>query len=310
MDFQRKGRWGFLRLSAARILKLLSYEIGMCMAQFKVKESKPSVIAINKGGTMICRIGIWILFCAVISVNAVSQINQDKDIREKVQDATTELETETLPLRFLDALTGKGIPHATVEVKDIGTYRTNAEGIMAFAPDQLNATYRVTFKAEEYITSEFSVEVQAGTIIMNRYSISPELGVRQLRVVVDWGKNPPDIDAHLVKEGGYHISFRNMHAASDGSALLDRDATNGFGPETITVLDVSSTDRYEYYIHNFSDKENVRSSRLSESHAMIKIFGEGKLMRVIEVPENAPGTKWIGFRIVNGRIIEVNAVTN
>ncbi len=259
---------------------------------------------------MISHAKICAVLCIFLTFNAVSQNKQDTDIREKVRDAMTELDMETLPLRFLDALTGKGIPRAAVEVKGIGRYETNAEGIMAFAPDQINAVYQVTFKAEGYITSEFSVEVQAGTIIANRYSISPELGVRQLRVVVDWGKNPPDLDAHLVKEGSYHISFRNTRTSTDGSAVLDRDAQNGFGPETITVSDVSPTDLYEYYVHNYTDREDTRSTRLSESHAIIKIFGEGKLLRVITVPANVPGTKWIGFRIANGKIVEVNTVTN
>ncbi|MBK6681726.1 MAG: hypothetical protein IPG53_17880 [Ignavibacteriales bacterium] len=88
------------------------------------------------------------------------------------------------------------------------------------------------------------MEVMAGTIIRNRYSISPKMPLGYLRVVLDWGDSPRDLDAHLVKTNGYHISYRNMMVSADGVAKLDRDDLDGQGPETITATSIDKNGEY------------------------------------------------------------------
>jgi adhesin/invasin len=92
--------------------------------------------------------------------------------------------------------------------------------------------------------SDLKFEVMAGSIFQKRFSISPALDIRFLRVVLDWGAEPLDLDAHFVKDGAYHISYRNMKSLADESAALDRDARNGYGPETITVKEISKNASY------------------------------------------------------------------
>ncbi len=67
--------------------------------------------------------------------------------------------------------------------------------------------------------------------------------VGSIRIILDWDKSPNDLDAHLVKDGDYHISYRNKRVADDGAAQLDRDDMNGYGPETITINNVESNSK-------------------------------------------------------------------
>ncbi len=56
------------------------------------------------------------------------------------------------------------------------------------------------------------------------YSISPTLPADNLRVVLDWGDEPQDLDAHFVKRGGYHVSYHDSHdVAGRGQARSRRE---------------------------------------------------------------------------------------
>lgn len=146
----------------------------------------------------------------------------------------------------------------------------------------------------------------AGTIFFNRFSISPTIDPKFIRVVVDWDQTPRDLDAHLVKKDDYHISFRTKQTSSDGNAMLDRDATNGFGPETITAKEISKQSIYEYYIHDYSNQGKESSRGLSKSKSSVKVYGDGKLLKVFYIPKDVEGTYWDVFKIIDGKIVEVN----
>ncbi len=237
------------------------------------------------------------------------QGKEKKLIEQKTDDVFEELDKKNLTLRFFDALNGREIPGATVTVN--GTdYETDEEGKVAFPAPEEDGLYPVSFRAAKYVPVDFKVEVMAGTLFFNRFSVSPLLDVKLLRVVVDWEASPPDLDAHLVKQGAFHLSFRNMRTADDGSGQLDHDATNGYGPETITLNDVSPTSFYSYFIHNYSDGNNSSTRNLSRSKATVKVFGDGRLLNVFEVPRNATGNYWQVFRISNGGIVEVNKISD
>ena len=243
-----------------------------------------------------------LLLLVVFAGQAMAQID---DVKKRSEDAFQELESGKLTLRFLNALNGEGIAGGTVLIAD-DSLVTDWEGKVLFTPPSPDTTLNVRFSAPKYITSEFSVEVMAGSLFFNRISISPAMEVRQLRVVLDWGRRPRDLDAHLVKRGDYHISYRNMRTSSDGKGVLDRDDRDGYGPETITVKEVSRDADYEYYVHDYSNRHTPSSRELSASRAVVKVFGEGRLMKMFELRIFQPGTVWRVFRIRNGEVIETN----
>lgn len=215
-------------------------------------------------------------------------------------------ESGVMTLRFFNAEDGEPIPEATIVIKDIGEFTTDQEGKVQFPKVEKDQKLLVMFKCEDYITSVFNTEVVAGTIFFNRFSVSPVLEIGTIRIVLDWDENPVDLDAHFLKEDVYHISYRNTRVLSDGKGLLDRDDMDGYGPETITVMDISETDTYTYFVHDFTNRNNVGASKLANSKANVKIFADNRLLRVIEVPRMGIGTKWIVFKIVNGGFVYTN----
>lgn len=248
-----------------------------------------------------------ILLCAVVLFTlpaAFGQIDKMKDILDD------EMDTENYTLRFFNALNGNPIKDAVVEIEDVGLYKTDHEGKVKFPRKIEEGGLTVRFQAEGYIPTDLTVEVIAGTIFNNRISVSPEMALEYFRVIVDWGRNPDDLDAHFIKEDEYHISYRNMKTADDGVAILDRDDTDKFGPETITVREIETDAAYEYWVKDYSNRDDDNSRRLSRSGAAVKVYGNGKLLEYITVPDGQRGNKWHVFVIRNGKIELTNYVTS
>lgn len=232
---------------------------------------------------------------------------ETKTKERKISDAFEELESGKLVLRFFDALTGNPIKDGKVEIQNFGVTETDFDGRAYFTPEEDNVILRIKFAHPKYITSEFEIEIMAGTIFFNRFSISPRMPIGSLRVVLDWSDTPPDLDAHLVKKGDYHISYRKMQVSADGVAKLDRDDIDGYGPETITANRVDENAEYIYYIHDFTNKSNSANRKLSDSKASVKVYGrDNELLEVFKVPADETGTYWQVFKIVKDRIIPVN----
>ena len=236
------------------------------------------------------------LFCSLLAAN------------ESIRDAFDEMETEELHLYFFNALNGEPIENAYVDLKGIGEFRTDRMGKIAFQPQEDNYSQEVSFMANKFIKTTFDVEVRAGTIFFNRYSISPVMNIEYFRVVVDWDKSPHDLDAHFVKKGQYHISYHNTRVLSDGRGQLDRDDMDGYGPETITVTSIEQNANYEFYVHDYTNRNNKNSNGLSKSKAIVKVYGNRQLLKVINVPTNKKGNTWRVFRIENGLIIVDNEI--
>ena len=224
-----------------------------------------------------------------------------------IDDSFSELEGK-LSMYFLNALNAKPIKDADVVINNIGNFSTDRNGRIQFtAPDDPFARIPVKVSKSGYVNTDFTLELKAGTIIMNRFSLSPEIPIRHVRMVLDWGESPRDLDAHLEKQNEYHISYRNKKRTKDGTAMLDPDDTNGFGPETITVTSLDYNGKYEYRIEDFSNR-NKKSDKLSKSGAEVKVYAKGRMMHHFKVPANQRGNNWIVFRIKNNEIISINTI--
>jgi len=232
-----------------------------------------------------------------------------KALENKKDDVFEEMDTKNLTLRFFDALNGKEIAGATVSVNG-EEFSTDSEGKVLFPAPEEDGFYPVSFRAEGYVPVDFKIEIMVGTLFFNRFSVSPLLDVKNLRVVLDWDASPADLDAHFVKQGNFHISFRDMRTLQDGSGQLDRDDMDGYGPETITLKEVSRNGTYSFFVHNYTDGSNSSTQNLSRSKGTVKVFGDGRLLNVFQVPRNATGNYWQVFKIVNGGIIDINRLTN
>jgi hypothetical protein len=206
-----------------------------------------------------------------------------------------------IPLRFINALDAKPIEDATVIVDSIGTYITNKEGIISF-PEQEDDFYTLEFSKRGYITSRIEFEVKNNNVYNGRFSISPVMQGDYLRIVLDWGDRPADLDLHLVKEDSYHVSYRDMHNSADGSVTLDRDDMDGFGSETITIKETDLRAVYQVYVHDYTNRNKSSSSELSRSGAAVRVFDSNGHVKSFYIPANFLGVKWDVFRILNGEI--------
>ena len=227
-----------------------------------------------------------------------------------IQDDFDELEGK-LSIYFFNALNGKPVKGAKVTMEDVGTFETDTKGKIQFEiPLDPFAKIPVSIRKSGYTDTDFLLEMKAGTIFLNRFSLSPVLPLKHVRLVLDWGKKPRDLDAHLIKKNrnSYHISYRHKRKAADGVAMLDRDDINGEGPETITVTSLDYNGEYEYNIEDYTNRMRKTSDKLSNSHAEVKVYGKGKLLHHFKVPENSKGNIWKVIKIKKNEIIPVNSL--
>ncbi|MFZ4463665.1 MAG: YfaP family protein [Bacteroidales bacterium] len=247
-----------------------------------------------------------IFFFFLLVFNVVNaQVDKMLDIME---DEMTLEEEGLTTLRFFDALSGDPVEEAMISIGGIGEFATDGLGRVQFETPVEDGKYPFKFEKEGYITATYIFELIVGTVFYNRYTVSPVIDMGTIRLVLEWDRRPDDLDLHLQKTGGYHISYRSMTASNDGMARLDRDAMSGYGPETITVKDVDDNAEYICYVHDFSNSDYPRSKALSRAKARILVYGEGQLLQVFLIDEVQRGNQWIVFRLVNGQFITENDV--
>ena len=230
-----------------------------------------------------------------------------KKMKDRFDDAFAQNDEGLLTLRFINAEDGSPVNMLDVQIDGIGNFVSDDEGKIRF-PETSDNTYEAAIKKEGFVPAIVPFDIVAGTIFQNRISVSPILDMKYMRIALDWGEKPKDLDAHLTKKNGYHISYRQKHSSADGKAMLDRDDMDGEGPETITVEDPGEEDVYTYFVQDFTNRSNVRSNALSASGACVRLWINNKYMGSWTVPQNKTGVKWQVFRIDNGALVEINDI--
>jgi hypothetical protein len=143
--------------------------------------------------------------------------------------------------------------------------------------------------------------------------LSPDGTASEIRIVLEWGASPSDLDSHLTgptQDGGrFHIYYANRgNLNSTPYAALDRDDTDSYGPETITITrQLPGT--YRYSVHNFSDRSASGSTRLASSGARVAVYRGNTLLHRFYAP-NVPGNLWTVFDMNGERITPVNQVSD
>ena len=137
------------------------------------------------------------------------------------------------------------------------------------------------------------------------YAMSPVLkGLDSVRVVLNWGKTPDDLDSHLIY-GSDHIYYE---AKKGSQAWLDVDDTDSYGPETITIDKKQYGTSYIYAVHDYSNKR-VDDRFLSASGARVFVYVGQSLVKTYYVPAGV-GDVWTVFRISgDGDIEDINSLS-
>lgn len=254
---------------------------------------------------------LMLLLLFVMPFFAKAQIDDDfNNMKSVLEDFDREDEEGVFSLHFFDAEDGCPIEGANIVITDVGEFTTDPIGL-AKIPILDDNVYTFKFSKNGYITATTKFEVVAGTIFNNRYSMSKLLDIGQIRIVLDWGKNPSDLDIHLEKVGKYHISYHDKRIADDKTAMLDRDDMDGQGPETITITDLDENATYNCFVKDYTNRNNPASAKLSKSKARITVYADNSLVEVYNIPTNAEkGTRWDVFQIKKGEIVSINRLGN
>ena len=139
-------------------------------------------------------------------------------------------------------------------------------------------------------------------------TITPTVPEGSVRIVLDWGPHPNDLDSHLVnKAQGIHTYYSNkvFNLNYRENVSLDVDALGEMLPDKTnrvetTTIHTQLAGKYTFYIQDYSNRESSSSRAMADSGAKVTVFyGTEKL--VFEVPDQY-GTLWEVFTLENGII--------
>lgn len=128
-----------------------------------------------------------------------------------------------------------------------------------------------------------------------RIVLNPGMEAGQMRLVLTWDRQPPDLDAHLegpLPDGQrFHVYYHQQgDLKSKEFVRLDVDDQDGEGPETITVLGVLPG-TYRYYVHDYTNRNNPASTALAQSGAEVRVYQGGQTFRY-RAGHQRPGNVW------------------
>lgn len=95
-----------------------------------------------------------------------------------------------------------------------------------------------------------------------------------IRAVLRWSKHPRDLDSHIFCKGETEhdhkikVFYQNKtFTHGDCTISLDRDVTNGYGPETVTITKIDQlpedVHHLDYIVHHYSGFKNLVKSQAS-----------------------------------------------
>jgi hypothetical protein len=123
-----------------------------------------------------------------------------------------------------------------------------------------------------------------------------------LRVVLNWGDKPADLDLHAVYPGN-NVFFGHKEGTQ---AFLDVDDTDAFGPETVTLQKKLANRKYVFAVHLYSQ---TAAAMLGKSRAKVFVYIGQTLVRSFYVPAGQTGTLWAVFGIDElGAFHDINKV--
>lgn len=167
--------------------------------------------------------------------------------------------------------------------------------------------YTIEMKRNQYMITYSSVFISPYDENNIDIYATPKLSKDELRIVLTWGDTPQDLDSHLFapanSEGNYHICYYKMSNA-DGSAALDVDDVNGYGPETTSIYKLKRG-QYKFYVADFTNcsRHQEESYEMSNSNATVRVYGRNGLIQTFFVPTNRKGVIWEVFEIRDGNVI-------
>jgi hypothetical protein len=150
--------------------------------------------------------------------------------------------------------------------------------------------------ANGFIESSSSINITGASAESNESNtilLSPELF--GWRIVLQWGAQPVDLDGAILMAGNTTpiVDWR-VRRNQDGSITLDTDDQDGFGPETITMIDPVTDGVYDYEVRRYTQIPfNLSGAVIT----LQKDYQQVAVVRAADFPEAGYYKKWTVFRI-------------
>ena len=234
----------------------------------------------------------------------ITSDSRNNIVPEASLHAASELEEikATVTGYVIDAQTGEGVPYATIAFhvdNQVGvveeTIETESDG--SYSVELEPGFYIAEVSCDEYVTIYSELDLgSAQTEEEKDFVITKTTAEGEIRVVLEWGTYPNDLDSHMVINGT-DVYFANREYRNGGTlvAELDHDDVDGVGPETITLHDSSYS--FSYFIHNFSKTGDIGSS-----NARVTVYLPGESPITIDIDSSITGDYWNVFTYENGQI--------
>ncbi len=205
----------------------------------------------------------------------------------------------------------KNIPEATLNAAFTGTPLTGTAPLQVSFIDQSNdAAHSLVVSATGFSTyTNNQVVIVSGETLSMDVSLSPTLATGEMRIVLNWGDAPADLDSYLktpLIDGNEHTIYWNSKGFATAAPFvtLDHDDTDAFGPETITIYK-KSVGTYKYYVYNYSETPDITTSS-----AVVQVYTDAGLVTSVNVPTAGAGKYWNVLTIdgTTGTVSMVNEI--
>ena len=175
---------------------------------------------------------------------------------------------------------------------------TTSSGTFTFANVPAGA-YTIVARATGFTDgSRTGVVVGAGTTV-GQQDVLLSASAGAARVVLTWGASPSDLDSHFTgptagSSARFWIYYSGRgNCAASPFVCLDVDDVSAFGPETITLSQITSG-VYRYYVYDYTNRSNIASTQLGASGARVQFYVGNTLLQTFFVPGGV-GNAWAVF---------------
>lgn len=214
------------------------------------------------------------------SSNAWNQIKLPEVVRESNDSEASESEDNEswqISGRVVNAVTGNGVSGAHLRFLSVNSGAdensdTVTDNFGIYEVALAEGSYRVEVSCDGFTPEEFSIQVDGGSsMTIDPFIISPILEEGQIRIVLEWGSTPRDLDSYLAGalDNGANVStYYGSPTSSSGGTLLaelDVDDRDGYGPETTTIYNINGS--FTFWVEDFT-----HTGTMSDSGATVKIY--------------------------------------
>lgn len=171
----------------------------------------------------------------------------------------------------------------------------------------------LTTSREDYLDLEQSVTVVGDMTTTRNFALTLDLSGDAYRIILTWNALPEDLDAHFwLPYGEYpHIYLEKKgDCQAFPDACLDIDDTDGYGPETISLIVPATFGTYSYAVLNYYEGYPDVPSIIA-SGARVHLYDASGLIGQFEVPSSGSGDLWHVFDLDSATrvVTPVNCIT-